>query len=120
VRLVRLDKGQTLSSLFAFREEDDDANSLSDDNGNQSDVAVKSDSTGDAEGGGFSVSPAIKVDVAPVSEEGAALEKPDQSELSEPKVVAEEPKQEAVEVAASEGTEKAQPKQIDFLSDVTP
>jgi len=133
VRLVRLDKGQTLSSLFAFREEDDSVEPPTG-GGTKSDVAVKTDGASGSEGEGFSVSPATKVAVA--SEEPADAKPEAVPEESSPKVVREpssfaeatadrEEKSEAPEVVAKPVPTKKQPKvtepkQIDFLSEVTP
>lgn len=68
VRLVRLDQGQTLSALFAFREGGDDEESSIGDGGNQSDISVKTGRSDGTTGEGFSVSPATKVDVMPQQE----------------------------------------------------
>ena len=75
VRLVRLDKGQTLSSLFAFREEDETARSEGSQGGCNVQAAMKADGVDSSLDSGLSVLPATKVEVSSTevsSTEGAS------------------------------------------------
>ncbi len=137
VRLVRLDKGQILSSLFAFREEDNES-VVSGSGGSASvETAVKADSSGGSAGEGFSVLPATKVDVAsdvqeetaPVAEDivvdSAAVDsEPTQDVVMREPVAPELQVQPSPEIAPAQKTEKKQkkskPHQIDFISEVLP
>lgn len=105
VRLVRLDKGQKLASLFAFRE-GDDTQVPSSGSGDQSDLALNRSKDRDAGDEGFSVSPATKVTIAP-----------DDSQTE--KFANDGAQEESIRRSLDEegGSE---PKQIDFLADVTP
>ncbi len=144
VRLVRLDKGQLLSSLFAFREEEEVVDSQPGGGGGQVTATMKADGVGDASSGGLSVQPATKVEVAStasqedeapvqeteqlVEEKTVVVAEPEPSMQQEgqsvvaPELVAESAKQETqkevVQPAQVDAKkENRQPKQIDFLSD---